>query len=171
MGRMSYEEYEDFITLPATVYGIDVFNPKEGLTQQDIFSILNTLHRYRAAYLFVSFLLVTSTTDAVRREVIRTGKRGQPKKVPVGKKVPQHVHIAVIGDEQHSAYTYKEAVQEAINKRLADGKFRIKSTKDESKGHKEHAANYIGYCFRQADSVRTAGEFNFYRYRNFNSIK
>lgn len=168
---MSYEEYEAFITLPATLYGIDVFNPKEGLTSQDIDSILNTLYRYREAYPFGSFLLVTSTTDATHRKVIKTGKRGRPKSVPVGKKVPRHVHIAVIGDEQHSAYKYKEDIQKAINKRLTDSKFRIKSTKDESKGHEEHAANFIGYCFRQADRRRTAGNFDFYKYQYYNSVK
>lgn len=168
MGRMTFEEIDKLVTLVAKLYAINVYYPKEGFSQQDKDSILNTLHRYRGKHPHVSFLYVESTTGNVKgRKTIKTGKPGRPKKDVMGKKVVPHVHIAAIGTEDRSAYSYVEDVKKAINKRFQKKKPYVKRCKRESKGSREHAINYINYCLDQSDLRRTAGDFDFYKFENY----
>lgn len=166
--RVSLDELERAVTLEAKLYGIEVYFPKGGLTQQDKYSVLNTLNRYRRKHSHVSFLYVESTTSKVTGEkTIKTGKPGRPKKALVGKKVMEHVHIAAIGNSQKSAYSYVMDVKRALNKRFLKKEPFCKRCKTESKGNKRHAINYINYCLEQADLRRTAGDFDFYEYSNY----
>lgn len=168
MGRMTFKDIEKMYTLDAKLYAVNVYYPKEGLTQQDKNSMLNTLHRYRGKHPYVSFLYIESTTGNVKgRRTIKTGKPGRPKKVVKGKKVAPHVHIAAIGTEDRSAYTYVEEVKKAINKRFQRKEPYTKRCKRESKGNRMHAVNYISYCLEQADLRRTAGDFDFYKFESY----
>ena len=161
------EEWYQRMQLPAVAYSIEVYVKGKALTEQDKISIVNTLHRYRKKHTHASFLYVESTTacskDAVRN-VQLTGKRGKPVTKPVGRKVAKHVHIVVIGDKDHSAWQYAEDVKEAIDKRFK--RFNHKCAKVRSLSNSVHARNYIAYCNRQADKVRTGGSFCFKEHAN-----
>ena len=54
-------------------------------------------------------------------------------------------------------------VGKAISKRLNKAGLAGKRTKLQSIGKKERAINSINYAFRQADCVRTGGDFDFYQ--------
>ena len=161
------EEWYREMQLPAVAYSIEVYVKGKDLTKQDKISIINTLHRHRQRHLYASFLYVESTTacnkDAVRK-VLLTGKRGKPVTKPVGRKVASHVHIVVIGDKEHSAWQYANDVKQTIDKRFKQ--FNHKCAKVVSLGDSIHARNYIAYCNRQADSVRTGGVFCFKEHIN-----
>lgn len=161
MGKLSYDQYLEDVTLPATLYRVEIFHTEtDGLSSQDIESIKKTLERYRNKYTDASYFFVESTTSEVKGTIVnRTGKRGRPKKRPDGKDVAKHAHLVVIGDEEHSAYSYAQDVSNTLDKR-----FKCKKTKVVSLGHMEHAVNFIRYCYKQADSKSMRGGFNFSKY-------
>ncbi len=165
MGKLCHADFEQAVDLKAILYGLEIKLRNKGLTPQDMDSILNTLYRYQDDFPFVSFLYVESTTDAIDRKRITTNKAGRPKEVPIGPNVPPHVHIAIIGDKENSAWKYKEIVKEAINKR-----FKMRIVKDQSKGKNEWAINYINFCFRQKDTYIQSGPFKFTFYKRYPSF-
>lgn len=145
-------------SLPATVYGLYVYNNGENLTDRDIYAIKNTLSYYREIYTHVSFLMGVSNTDSrfcTKRTCIEKGKQGRPVTKVIGKQVDRHVHIAVIGDEKNSSYKFLRDVRKALNKRFNGNKCSYWS-----KGYKEHAINYIDYILRQSYKIRKSGIFN-----------
>ena len=149
---------ESVIQLPATLYGLYVHKTGNHLTIKDIYSIENTLNRYRKKYPFVSFLMVVSNTDSKfcsKRDCIEIGKRGRPITKIIGKQVPLHVHIAVIGDKNHSAYKYVKEVKKALEKH-----FKSNSCSYWTKGSEKHAINYINYILKQSFRPRKCGIFN-----------
>ncbi len=142
--------------LIATVYGIYLF--QTNLSDNDIYSIQNTLKRYKEKYPYVSYLLVVSDTDhkgCVRRQIKLDQGRGRYKTIVIGKKIERHIHLAVIGDENNSARECAEEIKEAFNKR-----FKGKKCIFCSKGKSTHAKNFINYCLRQANQVNKSGIFN-----------
>lgn len=152
---MAYKlkEFED--KLPATLYALYLF--KVELTKQDIYSIENTLERYNKKYPYISYLLAISNTDSdhcLQRE-IKKHTRGRPKTVVIGNKIPIHIHLSVLGNEEHSAYKYLKDVQKAINKR-----FNRKICSFYSKGKSDAAKNFINYSLKQASYIRKSGTFN-----------
>lgn len=131
---------------------------KVNLTQKDIYSIENTLRRYSGKYPHVSYLLTISNTDSshcAQRDIKIKGKKGRPKSVVLGHKVPTHVHLCVIGNEECSAYKCIRALIKAFNKR-----FKAKICSFSSKGKCQWAKNFIDYSLRQANSVSKNGIFN-----------
>lgn len=168
---INWDEYIRLTTLEANLYSLEIYNPKEGLTIRDKYSILDKLHKRREKHPHVSFLYVESTTSKVKGfKYIHTGKPGRPKKHICGNKVAGHVHIAIIGTSEKSAYKYVKDVKEAINKRFLKSAPYTKRCRSESKGNREHAINYINYCLNQADLKRTAGDFNFYEFQSYPSL-
>ena len=161
MGRMSLLEYLRNTDVGATVYGIEVYQPKEGLSQQDKWAIQNALKRKQGKYSHVSYLYVESTTSDVKgSEKLKCQGAGRPKTVPIGKKVQEHVHIAVIGTEEQSAYKYAIEMVKFVNKRFGE-----KRASWKSKGREEHAHCYIHYLLRQADHIRRGGDYDFEQHR------
>lgn len=144
--------------LPSILYSLYVYRRGEELTNADIFSIENTLNRYRKKYPHVSFLMVVSNTDShfcIKRLCIEQGRKGRPTTKIIGKQVPRHVHIAIIGDEKHSPYKFLKDVKKALDKR-----FNGKKCSYWSKGDNEHAINFINYILRQSYRQRKNGLFN-----------
>ncbi len=148
------KEFEE--NLPAMLYEIYFF--KVNLTQKDIYSIKNTLRRYSKKYLYASYLLVVSNTDSshcAQREIKIKGKRGRPKTLVFGNKIPTHIHLCIIGNEKHSAYKFGKNLINAFNKRFKSNICMLIAT---DKG--KWAKNFINYSLKQANSVSKNGIFN-----------
>ena len=146
------------VSLPSTLYALYIYRTGENLTDTDIFAIENTLNRYRKKYPYVSFLMTVSNTDSsfcIKRLCMEQGKKGRPTTKIIGKQVPRHVHIAVISDENHSAYKFLRDVKKALDKRFDGNKCSYWS-----KGSKIHAINYINYILKQSNKIRKNGIFN-----------
>lgn len=161
----TYEEYQNMISkivLLATLYNIELYVIGKELTQADIYSVENSLKRYRKQYPYCSYLIAESVIDSEQYNTYyeKTGKKGRPPKKFEGKKAPRHLHIIVIGDELHSAYTYGNKVVEAINKRFSK-RFNTKVSSLKCKGHDIKGAYFINYCLDQAQHYRTGGSFDF----------
>lgn len=142
--------------LIATVYAIHLF--QTNLSKNDIYSIQNTIKRYTQKYPYVSYLLVVSDTDSEkceRREIKLNEGRGRYKTIVIGRKVERHIHLAVIGDENNSAYKCVNEIKKAFNKRFNGAKTQYCSV-----GNSTHAKNFINYCLRQANQVNKSGIFN-----------
>lgn len=174
MGKMSYDEYEayykEYTDLGAVPYYVEVFHDKKkGLSDQDVTAIEQMLERrQKKKYPYCSYQMVVSTTSKkCSRRKIYTGKPGRPKEVPIGRKRPKHTHIIVIGNSEHSAYSFGKDVAAAIDKRLRKRGLSGKRARIQQFKSRENAVNYINYSRRQADSVSTGGNFDFEKYKGF----
>ena len=140
--------------IDSTLYSVEIY--KQGITLDGYYKIVS-LMRYICKKNNTSFLCVFSSSDS--RFAIpffeQSGKRGRPKRKVYGRKVAPHLHSAVLGTAEKSAFS----VCQEICKRLKE-KHGI-AGKVVSKGREQHAVNYIEYCFRQADVVRSGGDFDF----------
>ena len=143
------------LKLPAAVYAIYIF--QTGLTERDFLAISAKL-RYYANLDDVSWLAVYSTTESqsVQNKPQNNGKRGRPKKNVVGKKVNPHCHLTVVGTKEKSAYNTAVRFKKSVDKKR--GK---KITRVVSKGDSFDARIWIGYCLKQADILRSGGDFDF----------
>ena len=149
---------KNIVQLPATLYAIYIHKTGDHLTIQDIYSIENTLKRYRKKYPYISYLMTISNTDSKfcsKRECIEMGKKGKSTVKVIGNQVPLHIHIAVIGDKNHSAFKYIKDVKNALNKR-----FKGNACSYWSKGDNKHAISYINYSLKQSFKYRKCGIFN-----------
>lgn len=140
--------------IDSTLYSVEIY--KQGITLDGYYKIVS-LMRYLCKKNNISFLCVLSTTDSLFAISYfeKSGKRGRPKRKVNGRKVAAHVHTAVIGTAEKSAFS----VCQEICKRLKN-KHRI-SAKTVSKGREQHAYNFVKYLFNQADITRSYGEFDF----------
>ena len=143
--------------IPAVVYGLYLF--ETNLTKRDYLAIAAKL-RYYANLDGVSWLAVYSTTESqsVQNKPQNNGKRGRPKKNLVGKKVNPHCHLSLVGTKTKSAYNAAVRFKESVNK-----KSRRKVCRVVSKGDQFDARIWIGYCLKQADILRSGGDFDFQR--------
>ncbi len=143
--------------LPAVLYAIYFFKQSK-LTINDIESINNKLRRCRKKYPYISYLLTISNTESnhcVKRKIKTKKRRDRPPIRVIGKKTYLHVHLAVIGDKEHSAYKCVKEIKEMFNKRC-----QCNCCNFYSKGRKQHAKNFINYILKQSLSVRKNGIFN-----------
>lgn len=140
--------------IDSTLYSVEIY--KQDISIEE-FNRIVALFRYQCQKSGSSFLLILSTTNSTFAFPIieQTGKRGRPRRKVYGKKVPTHLHVAVIGTAEKSAFS----VCQEICKRLKN-KHRI-SAKTVSKGREQHAYNFVRYCFNQADISRSFGDFDF----------
>ena len=143
--------------LPATVYAIYLF--ETGLTEREFLAIAAKL-RYYANLDGVSWLAVFSTTESCTAESkpYKSGTRGRPTKQIIGKKVSSHCHLSVVGTKEKSAYNTAVRFKKSVDKKR--GK---KICKIVSKGDSFDARIWIGYCLKQADVLRSGGDFDFQR--------
>ena len=145
------------LKLPAAVYAIYIF--QTGLTERDFLAIAAKL-RYYANLDGVSWLAVFSTTESCTAESkpYKSGTRGRPTKQIIGKKVSSHCHLSVVGTKEKSAYNTAVRFKKSVDKKR--GK---KICKIVSKGDSFDARIWIGYCLKQADILRSGGDFDFQR--------
>ena len=143
------------LKLPARIYAVYLF--ETGLTERDFLAISAKL-RYYANLDGVSWLAVYSTTESrsAQNKTKINGKRGRPKKYVVGKKVTPHCHLSVIGSPTKSAYSTALKFKNAV-----DRKSRRQVCRVVSKGDQFDARIWIGYCLKQADILRSGGDFDF----------
>lgn len=139
----------------AVLYSIEIYKTELSLNE---YYRLCGVFRYHCKRDGISCLLVYSTKDSAVSETIpeRTGKRGRPVYRVVGKNEPPHIHCAVIGTCDKSAYSTCQRIKSSINQRYG-----FKAARIVSKGRGEHARIFIGYSLRQADCYRTCGDFDF----------
>lgn len=142
--------------LPATLYAIYLYKVK--ITEQDIYSIKNTLERYSKKYPHISYLLTISNTDSkycLQRELKIKNRRGRPPTIVIGNKIPLHIHLSILGNENHSAYKCVKDIKRALNKR-----FNQNICSFYCKGKSQKAMIFINYSLKQASSLRKSGIFN-----------
>lgn len=152
----SYRLKEMKSDLPGVVYAIYLL--ETNISKKDIFSIQHKLKKCIEKYTYVSYLLVSSNTDSkycVRRKIKLKKGRGRYKTIVIGKKIDMHIHLAVMGDEEKSAYKCVEEIKEAINNRIKG-----KKCTSVPKGKEVHAKNFINYCLKQANHINKSGRFN-----------
>ena len=141
--------------IPAVVYGLYLF--ETNLTKRDYLAIAAKL-RYYANLDGVSWLAVFSTTESctAKSKPYKSGTRGRPTKQIIGKKVSSHCHLSVVGTKEKSAYNTAVRFKKSVDKKR--GK---KICKIVSKGDSFDARIWIGYCLKQADVLRSGGDFDF----------
>ena len=141
--------------LPARIYAVYLF--ETGLTERDFLAICSKL-RYYATQDGVSWLAVYSTTESnsVQNKPLRNGKRGRPKRRICGKKTSPHCHLSVIGSPTKSAYSTALKFKNAVDKKRGRKVCRVVS-----KGDSFDARIWIGYSLKQADILRSGGDFDF----------
>ena len=145
------------LKLPAAVYAIYLF--ETGLTEREFLAIAAKL-RYYANLDGVSWLAVYSTTESqsVQNKPQNNGKRGRPKKNVVGKKVNPHCHLTVVGTKEKSAYNTAVRFKKSVDKKRGKKICRVVS-----KGDSFDARIWVGYSLKQADILRSGGDFDFQR--------
>lgn len=155
--RYSYNSIREQqeIKLPAVLYAIETY--KTALTDNDITAVINALRYQHKKQPFISWFVSVSDTDSdtAIKAVEKTGKPGRPKTVVTGSKVDTHVHIGVMGDKEHSAYTAAKNVGLTINKRFG---------KKVTKVATMQGTGFIAYSYQQANKFHTGGDFDFGQY-------
>ena len=75
-----------------------------------------------------------------------------------GKKTSPHCHLSVIGSPTKSAYSTALKFKNAVDKKRGRKVCRVVS-----KGDSYDGRVWIGYCLKQADILRSGGDFDFQR--------
>ena len=143
--------------LPARIYAVYLF--ETGLTEREFLAISAKL-RYYANLDGVSWLAVYSTTESrtAQNKTKNHGKRGRPTKQIIGKKVNPHCHISLVGTKSKSAYSAAIRFKNAVDKKRGRKVCRVVS-----KGNSYDARIWVGYSLKQADILRSGGDFDFQR--------
>jgi hypothetical protein len=139
------------VKLDATLYNLQYFHKPDN---KDIMSVENALRYQQKKHPYISFFIGISNTDSKTafKYTERTGKRGRPKIKVDGKKVDTHLHIGIMGNAEKSGYSVAKNVSKTINKRLGKKATRVVAMK---------GADFITYSYRQADSFKQGGDFDF----------
>ena len=145
---------KDGCVLDATLYSIEIYVTP--LSKKE-FKTIAEKFRYYCRKGGCSWLLVFSSTDSktARKRTEKTGLRGRPKSIVIGSKIDNHIHSAVKGSKERSAFSTCNQIKRSLNKRYGGNR-----TKVVSKGRGVHALNYVGYSLRQADTIRSGGDFD-----------
>ena len=140
--------------LDSPIYAVYLYRE---ITEKEYLQICGII-RYYCRKDNVNWLAVFSTTTSETAEIkqIKTGKRGRPKKQIYGTKVSGHTHISVKGEMKKSAYKTAQVIKRAFNK-----KYHRPISRVVSKGNQFDARVWIGYCLKQADIIRSGGDFDF----------
>lgn len=143
--------------LPARIYAIYIF--QTGLTEREFLAIAAKL-RYYANLDGVSWLAVYSSTESAtaQSKPQKNGKRGRPKKFIYGKKTNTHCHLSLVGTKEKSAYSTAVKFKKSVDKKRGR-----KICQVVSKGDSYDARVWVGYSLKQADFLRSGGDFDFQR--------
>lgn len=143
-------------------YSIYIY--QKPLSEHDYFVIVEKIKYYCGKGGF-SWLAVYSTTESktARSAAVRTGKRGRPKKSIQGKKEDGHIHNIIVGTKEKSAHSIAHKIKDSLDKKYKRKICSVisKGNCDISKGESDHAYNVMSYCMKQADIIRTGGDFDF----------
>lgn len=163
--RFKLTDWIDFYRLPSNVYSLELFVTQ--LTPKEYFGFVEKL-RYYTKKDGVSYLSVFSTTSSESAKVVitHTQKRGRPRKEIVGEKVAGHSHTIIMGTPEKSAYSTAKIIKKSVDKKYQKRVMKIVSLGRDT----DHTYNMIGYCFRQAEIVRSGGNFDFKAYYDERSI-
>ena len=154
--RFKITDYNVYYKLYANCYSIHIY--QSPLSKHDFKNIIVQKIRYHCRKGGFSWLAVYSTTDSktARSAAVRTGRRGRPKKIIQGKKEDGHIHNIIIGTKERSARSTVHEIKDSLDK-----KYKRKICQVISKGNDDHAFNFMDYCLRQADIIRTSNDFDF----------
>ena len=141
--------------LPARIYAVYLF--ETGLTEREFLAIAAKL-RYYANMDGVSWLAVYSSTESAtaQSKPQKNGKRGRPKKFIYGKKTNPHCHLSLVGTKEKSAYNTAVRFKKSVDKNRGKKICRVVS-----KGDSFDARIWVGYSLKQADFLRSGGDFDF----------
>lgn len=141
--------------LPARIYAVYLF--ETGLTEREFLAIAAKL-RYYANMDGVSWLAVYSSTESAtaQSKPQKNGKRGRPKKFIYGKKTNPHCHLSLVGTKEKSAYNTAVRFKKSVDKKRGKKICRVVS-----KGDSFDARIWVGYSLKQADFLRSGGDFDF----------
>lgn len=153
--RYKYADMQE-VKLPAVLYSIELYVTEP--TDNDIKAFKNALRYQQQKEPFISWFVAVSDTesDTAVKTKKKTGKPGRPKTVVTGSKVEKHVHVGVIGDKAHSAYSAAKRVGSSMNKRFGKKATRVIAMQ---------GAGFIAYSYKQANSFQTGGDFDFSQYK------
>ncbi len=156
--RFRLKDLLDYYRLDSNCYSIEIYVTP--MTKHDYF-VLREKFRYYCKKKCISWIAVYSTTDSAtaKQTVIHTGKRGRPHKIVQGVEVDGHIHNLFIGNANTSAYSTVHTIKQSIDKLYHKSVCKVTS-----KGRDIHAYNTMAYCFKQADTTRTGGDFDFKGY-------
>lgn len=147
--------------LDAVLYSLYLIGEKP-LPYDDFKQIVEIIRYYSNKY-GASWLACYSTTDSdtAKQTVIRTGKRGRPRKKVSGVKIDAHGHFCIKGTNEISGHTPAHKIAKALNDKYWDRKCRVVS-----KGpcKEAHAKNNVSYIFQQGDVIRSGGDFDYREY-------
>lgn len=143
--------------LPAVIYAVYLF--ETNLTEREFLAIAAKL-RYYANMDGVSWLAVYSSTESAtaQSKPQKNGKRGRPKKFIYGKKTNTHCHLSLVGTKEKSAYSTAVKFKKSVDKKRGRKICRVVS-----KGDSYDGRVWIGYSLKQADFLRSGGDFDFQR--------
>ena len=152
--KINYKQFLERYNTPAKSYFIEIYN---NLDKNDFLRLCEVV-RYHCNRDGVSYILGFSTTNAKTAKSVyqRTGKRGRPTKIIVGRKVNGHCHNIFIGTKRKSCWTTVSKIAKAINRK--SGK-RITKIRTISNGIDVY--DYTGYILKQSDTIRSGGSFDF----------
>ena len=141
--------------LPARIYAVYLF--ETGLTEREFLAIAAKL-RYYANMDGVSWFAVYSSTESAtaQSKPQKNGKRGRPKKFIYGKKTNPHCHLSLVGTKEKSAYNTAVRFKKSVDKKRGKKICRVVS-----KGDSFDARIWVGYSLKQADFLRSGGDFDF----------
>lgn len=159
--RFSVKDFLDCFNLNANVYSVEIY--KTPLLKKEFLQLVE-IFKYHCRKDGISWMIVYSTTESKSAEQTteRTGKRGRPRKTVSGNKIEGHIHSTLIGDSAKSAYSTACGIKESIDKKYKNYGKRI--SKVVSKGNSYRAYTFMKYCMKQADIIRTGGDFDFKEY-------
>lgn len=130
----------------------DKFNQKKDIEKalKNIYQKMLRTKKEDARFKDISFIIGISNTNPKGSYIshIRTGKKGRPKRIVIGKKLKWHLHIYVI-----SAGEYASTFSEEIIKYLKKKGFKA------SKNNNDCVENAINYLERQSLKKMVGGDY------------
>ncbi|MBE6156325.1 MAG: hypothetical protein E7161_01075 [Firmicutes bacterium] len=140
----------------------DKFNSKEEIEKKlkNIYQAMLRRKHTDERFRDISFIVGTSETKSSGAYISynRTGKRGRPKRVVVGEKIPWHLHIYVISIGEYAS-TFSEEIIKYLKKRGFET----------SKNKNDSVNNALNYLERQSLYKRTGGDY--FKSKNSNLLK
>lgn len=139
------------VKAPAVLYSIELYFEA---TDKDIEDLQNAYKYARKKNPHISWFIADSDTDSKTaiKATVKTGKRGRPKTVVYGDKVPRHIHTGVMGNEEQSAWKVAEHIRVKMNKKKGKKIARVVS---------KQGVGFIRYSCMQANNFYKGGDFDF----------
>lgn len=163
--QFNAKDFVEYYKVGATAYSVEIYVTP--LSVDDYKTIVEKF-KYYGKRDGVSWQAIYSTTDSdtAKQTVNKTGRVGRPRKIVNGQKIDGHTHNIILGNANKSAHGTAQAIKKSIDKSYARKGKKTKVCKVVSISDGEHFYNKVGYDLRQADIIRTGGDFDFEEYYN-----